>query len=192
MVVLGIYGSPRKGGNTDVLLDAALEAAAAAGAEVERVYCRRLKMGGCLECGGCDETGQCVVDDGMQSVYPLIERADAVILSAPIFFYNVPAQAKSLIDRSQALWAKRLLEKGPAKKNRTYDHGKGFLIAVGATKGENLFQGTELTAKYFFDALDMEYSGNLLLRGIEAKGELEQRQDILQQARELGEKAARG
>ncbi len=192
MMVLGIYGSPRKGGNTDVLLDKALEGARDAGADIERVYCRRLKFGGCLECGGCDDTGQCVVEDDMQEVYPLLQGAKAVILSAPIFFYSVPAQAKALIDRSQACWAKRLLEKGPAKGKRTYDHGKGFLIAVGATRGQNLFQGTELTAKYFFDALDMEYADSLLLRGIEAKGELDQRIDLLQQAYELGQKAARG
>ncbi|MFH1491579.1 MAG: flavodoxin family protein, partial [Pseudomonadota bacterium] len=72
MKVLGIYGSPRKKGNTDQLLDRALEGAEAEGAEVTRVYARDLKMSGCIECGGCDKTGQCVVKDDMQTVYPLM------------------------------------------------------------------------------------------------------------------------
>ena len=104
--VLGIYGSPRRGGNTDQLLDRALEGAQSAGAEVTRVYARDLKMCGCLECGGCDETGKCVVEDDMQSVYPLLQEADVIFLASPIFFYGLTAQAKALIDRSQANWAK--------------------------------------------------------------------------------------
>lgn len=192
MLVLGMYASPRKAGNTDVLLDHALEAAAKAGAEVEKLFCRRLKVSGCLECGGCDDTGQCVVDDDMEKVYPLWRRAGAIIISAPIFFYNLPAQAKALIDRSQASWAERILKKGHAKGKRVYDGGKGYLIAVGATRGANLFEGTELTAKYFYDALDMSYEGGLLLRGIEKKGAVDQQTELLAQAAAIGAKAAQG
>ena len=148
MKVLGIYGSPRKGGNTDQLLDKTLEAAQGTGADTSEIYARRLKISGCLECGGCDKTGECVVDDDMQTVYPLLEKSDVIILAAPIFFYGVPAQAKALIDRSQASWSKRILEK-TSEQRKTYDSGKGYLIAAGATRGENLFEGTILTAKYF-------------------------------------------
>jgi len=73
MKVLGIYGSPRKGGNTDQLLDKVLEGARSAGAEVKRVYTRELNLCGCIECGGCDKTGECVVQDDMQKVYPLLD-----------------------------------------------------------------------------------------------------------------------
>jgi multimeric flavodoxin WrbA len=192
MKVLGIYGSPRKGGNSDELLDAALAAAAQEGAEVERVYARKFKnLSGCLECGGCDDTGECVVDDDMQGVYPLLDEAQAVILSAPVFFYNLPAQVKALVDRSQARWSRRMLEKTKEERKR-YDRGRGWLIAVGATKGENLFTGMELTAKYFYDALDMSYEGALTARGLEGKGEAGGREELMDQARELGRRAARG
>ena len=86
MKLLGIYGSPRKGGNTDLLLDAALEAAREAGVEVKSVYCRKLKYQGCISCGGCDKTGQCVIKDDMQDIYPLWDEAEAIILSTPDFF----------------------------------------------------------------------------------------------------------
>jgi len=186
--VLGIYGSPRKGGNTDLLLDRVLEGARAAGGEVHSVYARDLKIGGCLECGGCDDTGECVVPDDMDKVYPLLEKARIIFVAAPVFFYNVPAQLKALIDRTQALWSKRRLEKSP-KKLRVHESGKGYLIAVGATKGANLFQGCELTARYFFDALDMTYEGGLFFSKVEAKGEIVNHAHAMPQALAFGRNA---
>lgn len=183
--VLGIYGSPRKGGNTDLLLDRVLEGARDAGGQVKGVYARELKISGCLECGGCDETGECVVPDDMQDVYPLLEEADVIFLASPIFFYTVTAQVKALIDRCQAMWARRMLEKPPPER-QTYASGKGFLIAVGATRGANLFQGAELVARYFFDALDMGYEGGLLIGKVETKGEIAAHPDALSRACELG------
>jgi len=190
MLVLGIYGSPRKGGNTDLLLDACLDQALAYGAEVERVYCRRLKMSGCIGCGGCDETGQCVLDDGMQQVYPLIEQAGAVVMASPVYFYGPPAQAKALIDRSQACWSGRVLKKTTPEERKSYDSGQGHLISVGATKGKRMFECMELTARYFFDALDMSYEGGLLVPSVEAKGQIASDTTALDQARALGRKLA--
>jgi len=186
--VLGIYGSPRQGGNTDLLLDQILEGAQAAGAEVESIYARKLKISGCIECGSCDDTGECAVHDDMDTVYPMLQEADVIFLASPNFFYNVTAQVKLLIDRSQAMWSKRLLEKTPEQR-RKYDSGKGYLICVGATKGKNLFVGVELTAKYFFDALDMSYEGGLLLERIEAKGEINKHPGALEQGFNLGKSA---
>ena len=188
MKVLGIYGSPRKRGNTDQLLDRALEGAQSAGAEISRVYARDLKMSGCIECGGCDQTGKCVVDDDMQSIYPLLEETDIIFLASPIFFYGVTAQAKALIDRSQASWSKRMLEKTPNER-KTHDSGRGYLIAVGATRGENLFEGAILTARYFFDALDMSYEGGIFFRRLEKQSAVQENPETLQEAFNLGRKA---
>ncbi len=189
MNVLGIYGSPRKGGNSDQLLDRALEGAMSAGAKVDRVYARDLKMSGCIECGGCDNTGECVVQDDMQMVYPLMERADVVFLSSPIFFYSVTAQVKKIIDRAQAQWAKKMLrqttdEMLPSSTRR------GYLIAVGATRGKNLFEGAQITARYFYDALDMSYHGGIFFRRLEKKTAVQENPETLQEAFNLGRKAA--
>jgi len=189
MKVLGIYGSPRKGGNSDQLLDKALEGARAAGAEITRVYTRDLKMCGCIECGGCDKTGKCVVEDDMQDVYPLMEEADVIFLASPIFFYGITAQAKALVDRSQALWNKRILTKSPEERN-TFDSGRGYLITVGATRGKNLFEGAQLTAKYFYDALDMTYEGGIFFRLLEKKTAVSENPETLQEALNLGRKVA--
>jgi multimeric flavodoxin WrbA len=188
MKVLGIYGSPRQGGNSDLLLDKALEGAAAAGAEIQKVYIRDLNVSGCLECGGCDKTGICVIEDKMGEIYPQLWESEIVFLSTPIFFYGMPGLAKSFVDRSQALWSKRALEKSPDERKK-YDHGRGYLIAVGATKGKNLFEGTELTAKYFFDALDKCYEGGLFFRAVEARGAIKDHNTALQEAYDFGVKA---
>lgn len=187
MKVLGIYGSPRKKGNSDLLLDRALEGAKEAGAEIATVRPSKLEMSGCLECGSCDETGECVLEDDMEKVYPMLEEADVILFASPIFFYGFPAQAKALIDRSQALWCKRMMKKS-RKELRKYDSGKGYLLAVGATKGKNLFEGVELTAKYFFDALDMSYEGGLFYRGVEGKGAIKEHPTALKEAFDLGKK----
>jgi multimeric flavodoxin WrbA len=185
MKVLGIYGSPRKGGNTDQLLDKALEGAQSAGAEIVRVYARDLRMEGCIECGGCDDTGKCVVEDDMQSVYPLIEEADVIFLASPIFFYSVTAQVKAVIDRAQAMWAKKMLEKS-AEERGVPTGGRGYLITVGATRGKNLFEGAQLTVRYFFDALNMSYEGGIFFRRLEKKTAVKENPETLQEAFNLG------
>jgi multimeric flavodoxin WrbA len=189
MKVVGIYGSPRKGGNSDQLLDKALEGARSAGAEVQKIYVRDLKMSGCIECGGCDKTGQCVVKDDMQGVYPLLEEADVIFLSSPIFFYSVTSQVKALIDRVQAMWSKKMLLK-PAEERDVPSGRRGYLIAVGATRGKNLFEGAQLTARYFYDALDMAYHGGVFFRRLEKKTAVQENPEALQEAFNLGRKAA--
>ena len=193
MKVLGIYGSPRKGGNSDLLLDEALKGAEAAGAEVSSIRCwvPGMKLSGCIECGSCDETGKCVLDDDMQAIYPRLAEAEAIILAVPMFFYGPPAQAKAVIDRCQAMWAKRMLEKSPEARKR-YDSGRGYLIAVGATKGKTLFEGTEMVARYFYDALDMSYESGVLVKGVEKKGDVGDRSEDLKNAFDLGKRAVEG
>lgn len=190
MKVLGIYGSPRRGGNTDQLLDKALEGAQSADAEISRIYVRDLKMSGCIACGGCDNTGKCVVDDDMQSVYPLLEEADIILLASPIYFYGLTAQVKALIDRSQAMWSKKMLEKSPEQPEKHYGGGRGYLIAVGATRGKRLFDGIQMVARYFFDALDMSYEGGLFLGNLEKRKAVQEQPGTLEQAFEFGKKAA--
>jgi len=190
MKVLGIYGSPRKNGNSDLLLDKVLEGARSAGAEINKVYVRDLKISGCCECGGCDKTGECVIQDEMENIYPSLWDSQIIFLSSPIFFYGLPAQAKMLVDRSQAMWSKRMLEK-PPEQRKSYDHGRGYLVAVGATKGKNLFEGIQLTAKYFFDALDKSYEGGLFFRAVEGKGNITDHPTAIQEAYDLGVTAVR-
>jgi multimeric flavodoxin WrbA len=123
----------------------------------------------------------------MQKVYPRLLESDVVILASPIFFYGVTAWAKALIDRSQAFWARKYLLKDPSL-GKEGKKRKGFFISVGATKGPRVFEGAVLTVKYFFDVLNAEYLGELVYRGVEAKGDILKHPEALQQAFEAGKR----
>ncbi|PIV22351.1 MAG: flavodoxin family protein [Deltaproteobacteria bacterium CG03_land_8_20_14_0_80_45_14] len=185
MKVLGIFGSPRRGGNTELLLEEALKGAEKEGAKGERLYLSDFTITPCKECHGCDNTGNCIILDDMEKIYSKLLEADIVILASPIFFYGVTAWAKALIDRSQALWARKYLIKDPSL-GKEGKKRKGFLISVGATKGQKVFEGAILTVKYFFDVLNAEYAGELFFRGVEAKGDILKHPGALQQAFEAG------
>ena len=90
---LGIAGSPRRGGNTEMLLDRFLAGAEGAGAAVEKVVAARLKIAGCVACDGCWEDGHCVVQDDFQAVYEKLVAADVIVLAAPLYFWSLPAGA---------------------------------------------------------------------------------------------------
>jgi multimeric flavodoxin WrbA len=191
MKVLGLFGSPRKGGNTDILLEEALKGAEMEGAEVERLHLIDFIITPCKECHGCDQTGECVILDDMQKIYPKLLEADIIILASPIFFYGVTAWTKILIDRCQALWSRKYLVKHPSL-GKEGKKRKGFLISVGATKGQKVFEGAILTTKYFFDVLNTEYVGELVFQGVDAKGDILKHPEAIQQAFEAGRKLVLG
>lgn len=184
MKVLGIMGSPRRKGNTDILLDRALAGAEASGAQVEKVIVSELRISPCLEIHACLKDGNCDIKDDMQGLYVKLLEADRIIFASPMFFYGITSQAKALIDRCQALWARRYV----LGMNRDEDRvRKGAFIAVGATKGEKVFDGSILTVKYFFEAIGVKYAYELLVRGVDLKGEVEQHSTALQDAFKLGQ-----
>jgi multimeric flavodoxin WrbA len=169
MLALGFMGSPRKKGNTDFLLSSFMKEIGDSGVRTHVIRVVERKIMPCIECGVCEKTGFCSIDDDMNHIYPLLREADVVVLATPIFFYNAPAQAKALIDRSQTLWSRKyslnLID--PGRKIR-----RGFLLSLGATKGVNLFEGMKLTAKYFFDALGAGFEGSLTYKKMEKPGDM--------------------
>ena len=169
MLILGLQGSPRKGGNTDTLLAFFLEKAGQAGAAVKTIQVARAGIVPCIGCGYCETHGTCVLaDDPMSTeLYGLLREADLVVAATPVFFYGISAQLKILIDRCQTLWSRKYVYKlkDPLAATR-----KGLLFSVAASQGRQLFDGIHLTAKYFFDAIDAQFSHALTYRGVESKG----------------------
>ncbi len=99
MKVLGVLGSPRIGGNSDILLEQALAGARDAGAEAEKIILCRKKISGCLNCEKCNETGICSIKDDMPEIHKKILEADLVIHSVPVYFWAMTAQMKAYLDR---------------------------------------------------------------------------------------------
>ena len=89
MKVLGIFGSPRRQGNSDTLMKAFLQGAAEAGAAVEEIFLREQKISPCLEIYHCFKDGTCPIKDEMRELYDKLIEADVVALASPVFFYSV-------------------------------------------------------------------------------------------------------
>jgi multimeric flavodoxin WrbA len=177
MLVLGFQGSPRKKGNTAFLLTNFMQAIEKLGAQTRIIEVTQKNIIPCKEYVVCERKGYCPIDDDVKiEIYPLIRQAEVVVLATPIFFFNMSAQLKALVDRCQLFWARKYKLKltDPAKKTK-----RGFLLAVGASKGKSLFDGLQLTAKYFFDAIDARYEGSLTYREIEGPKDLAKHPKVL-------------
>jgi multimeric flavodoxin WrbA len=182
--VLGIMGSPRIKGNTDLLLDEALRGAQTQGNQVEKVVVDGLIISPCKEYYGCLKDGNCVIRDDMDAIYVKLLEADRLIVASPMFFYGITSQLKALIDRCQATWARKYV----LKQKLSVKERKGAFIAVGATKGNQLFDGSILVIKYFFKAIDVQYVDELLIRGVDSKGDVKNHPTALSDSFELGKK----
>lgn len=170
MIVTGFMGSPRKGGNTSFLLKSFLEEVRKRGHETHLIHVPELKVHPCTGCALCERKGYCHFDDDMQKVvFPLMRMSDVVLIASPIYFYNVPAEMKAMIDRTQTLWSRKfkLRLKDPGQSSR-----KGYLLSVGATKGKDLFDSIHLTMKYFYLGIATQYMGGLTYSCIEEIGDM--------------------
>lgn len=184
--VLAIQGSPRPDGNTDLLLAETLSVLGERGIEAEKVDLRGLKISPCQEIYQCLKNGECPLKDDMVDLYKKLVSARALIMASPIFFYGPSAQIKAVIDRCQALWCRKyVLNREPRESTR-----RGYVISVAATKGQKLFDGLLLTFNSFFDVLDMEIGGQILIRGVDQAGEVLQKPGALTQARAMGDTIA--
>ncbi|HUT84075.1 MAG TPA: flavodoxin family protein [Thermodesulfobacteriota bacterium] len=180
---LAIYGSPRKGGNTDLLLNETVKGMKEAGAQVDEIFLREMKFSPCLELYACENDGRCAIKDDMEKVYPKLIEMDCLALASPIFFYAVSAHTKAFIDRCQCFWTGKYLLKKPIAGGKKR---KGVFIAVGGSKGQKIFDGPLLTIKYLFDVLDCELFKTLLYREVDRKGDILDHPTALSDAYLLG------
>jgi len=184
--VIGIAGSPRCSGNTDLLLAEVLKGAASRGAEVKTIVLNDLKITPCQHCDDCLEKGKCRIADDMQMVYGELEEADRIVLASPVQFMGVTAQAKVVIDRCQALWARKNVLGIPPLGNQR--ERRGLFISVGGRDFANLFEPSIATVKSLFRTLDITYAGDLLFRGVDEKGAITSHPDALRRAFIAGQK----
>lgn len=97
--VLGIVGSPRHGGNTDILVDAVLEGAKGAGATVDKVILSDLDIAPCDACDACTDSGECVTLDSMEELFPVMFASQVWVLGTPVYWWGPSAQFKTFLDR---------------------------------------------------------------------------------------------
>ena len=185
--ILGICASPRRGGNTEILLDAALSGAASAGASVEKIVLNELCLRPCQGCDACAKGLRCVIKDDMRQIYKRVGESDALVVASPIYFGSLSAQAKIMIDRFQPYWIRKYLLKKPVSKKKDR---KGLFLSVGAAERRTFFNNARSIIRIFFVVLDIKYFGDLFCGGVDRSGEIGQRAIALKRSFGLGAKLA--
>ncbi len=187
--MLAVSSSPRSGGNSELMLDAAVEAARAAGAEVEKVVLRDLGFKPCLNCGGCSKTGRCVLNDAYCELNDKLRAADRLILASPIYMASLCAQMKCMIDRGQPFWAEKyLLKKAPPP--RKFERRALFLSCGGFGKGEKFLANAEQIVKVYLICLGYAYAGSVFEPGVDEKLAIMDHPDALERCRKAGAEMA--
>jgi len=102
--VLILSGSPRKGGNSDLLCGEFMRGATEAGHDVEKIRVQEKKVAYCTACYACQNTGICAIKDDMTDIMQKMIDCDVMVLASPVYFYSIDAQLKTVIDRSVCRW----------------------------------------------------------------------------------------
>ena len=189
MQVLALNGSPRPGGNTELLSHEALKPLPEARHRIEIKTLNLLNIRPCQDCGSCAATGHCIHSDDMSKIYQAIREAERIILASPIFFYSLSAQTKAMVDRCQSFWCEKYL----LMKNVPYGPAgrKGLLLLVGGMKKEDGKQTAEAVAKAFFRTVSVPEHETLFFGGVDAKGDILKHPTALKEAFEAGRRLTR-
>jgi multimeric flavodoxin WrbA len=187
MKVLGIMGSPRVGGNSDILLDQALAGAKEAGAEVEKIILVKKKISGCYDCKKCNERGLCAVEDDMPEIRQKILEASAIIHSGPVYFWAMTSQMKAYLDRWCAFFD------GDWKWHKEfYPKMKGKRIGLITVCGDSNVHTADPVVHSFkttADFANLRWIGAVMTSASE-KGDIDKNEAAKGEAFELGRKAA--
>jgi len=181
--VLAIYGSHRRGQNSDILVDKLLEGIGSDEVSVEKIYASAPGIKSCTACEGCYKLGRCVIKDEMQQVYQAIDKADIVISSSPVYFYTVTSHMKKLIDRCQAVWASKYKRSGSLVSKK---HRIGYIACTAGEPEEKSYFGcTVKVFELFYKCINTELIGSMLVSNVDDK-HVKDRTDIQLEAYEAG------
>ncbi|MDZ4654713.1 MAG: flavodoxin family protein [Coriobacteriia bacterium] len=184
-LVLGIAGSPRRNGNSERMLDAALGGAREVGARVQKLIVAEADIHPCRGCNACSLTGECVVRDGMREIYPLIDSADAIVVGSPVFFATVPSVLKVLYDRMQPYWARTHVLKLPPPRRRP----GGYVVVRGGGDPYG-FVAAQYTTKSVFAVLGIDYIGEVKVESVDSPSDVGRHPNALEDAWALGKTIA--
>lgn len=191
--VLGIGGSPRKGGNSDILLKRLLKGARDGGVATEEVQLRDYQFQACIGCERCRRDKQCTgLQDGMQLIYPQIREASGLVVISPIYSYNMTALMKAFIDRLYCFYD--FSDERPGYwSSRLTGQGRKAIIAVVGEQSSREEGGMDLTLETMrrsIEALGYEVIDEMPVLGIFHKGKVRQYPQVLERAEALGRQLA--
>ncbi|RJR20809.1 MAG: flavodoxin family protein [Desulfobacteraceae bacterium] len=170
LLLVGISASPRRGGNSEQLLEAFLNGAAREGWQTEMIPLNSLNFRSCQACDRCATTGKCVINDDMQLLYKKVASCQGLVMATPIYFGTLSAQLKMFMDRFQCWWHAKYSLKKPFISPE--EERPAFFICVGALKTVEYCQSAEKAAKVFFHVINLKHRGSLFFRGFDHKGSI--------------------
>lgn len=179
MKVLGVVGSPRKGGNTDILIDKVLLGAKEKGNTINKIFLNDLNIKPCQACMSCKKTGKCAIDDDMQKVYTQVLESDCLILGTPIYWLGTSAQMKIFIDRWYALL--------DGNYNTKLKGKSAVIIAVCGAPETSMTDFTTQTFEKMFGFIGIELKGKITISARE-KAEVLENKTVLEEAFSIGAK----
>jgi multimeric flavodoxin WrbA len=185
--VAGIGGSPRHGGNSDILLASILAGAASADLATEALHLRDYQFQGCIGCEQCRTAGICTgLRDGMTVIYPSVAAAQALVLVSPTHNYNLTSWMKAFIDRLYCFY--RFDDERPRGWSSSLaGQGRKAVLAVVCEQEDERDMGFALPAMRLpLEALGYEIVGELAVFGIFDRARVKKRGDVLDRAGQLG------
>lgn len=185
--VLGISGSPHRHGNTETLLDAFLDGAGEAGADVRKVVLRELSYTACRGCNACHKRGDCIVKDDLTWLFEQILEADVLALASPIYSMGITAEMKGLIDRGQFLWAQKFVLKTLFFPDEHIRRHKGVFISTAGQSWDYVFDSAYPMMTAFFNGTGFEYYDNIIANNMDEYGGIRGHPTALNDAKKKGE-----
>ena len=174
--ILGIVGSPRKGGNTDILMDEILATTEQFGAITEKILLNDLSIHPCQACNSCYKTGQCIQNDDMQILLEKMEKSSIWILGTPIYWWGPTAQFKAFLDR----WY--------LPKHQEFKAKKVVLVIPLGGENERYARHTIGLLKDVINYLNMELIEILVAPGFNRRGEVASNKALMEKARNIGKR----
>lgn len=189
--ILAVGASPRKGGNSDLLLERFAAGAASVGVETEIVQLRDLEFSPCVGCEQCRTTRACTrFDDDMRPLYPKIVAARGMILMSPVHNYNLTAWMKAFIDRLYCFYDFEAPRPGPWS-SRLAGQGRQALVAAVCEQLDAKDMGFTLEAMQMpLAALGYRVLEPLPVLGVFGRGDIARQQQMLERAEECGRRLA--
>jgi multimeric flavodoxin WrbA len=187
--VLAFAGSPRRGGNSETLLDWVL---ASMGGEpdvsIEKIALTEANIHMCNGCNACEKLNKCIQRDGMDIVHDKIIDADCIMLSSPIFCMGLAAQVKALVDRAQVFRSRKYVLKLPIVPPERKGNRLGVFLATAGQNWDHVFNAAVPSVKCFYHVIDIRDADihYLMVNNVDEKGAIRSHPTAKSEADMLG------
>ena len=187
--VLAFAGSPRRHGNSEILLDWVLDSLMGdPDVTIEKIPLTEADVNPCRGCNACEKLNKCIQRDGMDSIHDKIVEADCIILSSPIFCMGLAAQVKALVDRAQVFRSRKYVLKLPIVPQERMGKRLGIFLATAGQNWPHVFDAAVPSVKCFFHVIEVKDAdiSYLMINAIDEKGAIEHHPSAKTDAEKVG------